>query len=294
MTNIESKINGLIARTNRTWGIYAQDIDSGKKFAVNENRVFETASTIKVFILLALFDKITKEKISLRTPIKIKKKHIGTVGRSSGISQYFYLTQPLPLYNVALLMIIVSDNPCTNVLIEYLGKEKINQYIVKKLGLKKTKLLTNKVDFHKDFSFKNTKMGSTTPYEIALTLKKLEEDKLFDNKTSRKIIEMLTHQFYSESIPRYLPTWANVGMERYKIKRIANKTGSITYEDDDYFTTRSDAALIYTKNRRRFVISIYHEGSKDNNHIYTADNKNKIIGSKISAILFNYFYQGNK
>lgn len=291
MKDISSKINNLIARTNRTWGIYAHDLDTEKKFALNENRVFETASTIKVFILLALFDKITKEKISLRTPIRIKKKHIGTVGRSSGITQHFYLTQPLPLYNIALLMIIVSDNPCTNVLIEYLGKEKINQYIVKKLGLKKTKLLTSKVDFNKDFSLKNTKLGTTTPYEIAKTLKDLEQNKFFDKNTSRKIIGILTHQFYSESIPRYLPTWANVGMEKYKIKKIANKTGSITYEDDDYFTTRSDAALIYTKNRRRFVISIYHEGPMDNNHIYTADNKNKIIGSKISKILFDYFYK---
>lgn len=188
-------------------------------------------------------------------------------------------------------MIIVSDNPCTNVLIEYLGKEKINQYIVKKLGLKKTKLLTSKVDFNKDFSLKNTKLGTTTPYEIAKTLKDLEQNKFFDKNTSRKIIGILTHQFYSESIPRYLPTWANVGMEKYKIKKIANKTGSITYEDDDYFTTRSDAALIYTKNRRRFVISIYHEGPMDNNHIYTADNKNEIIGSKISKILFDYFYK---
>lgn len=294
MKDISSKINDLISRTNRTWGIYAQDLDTGKKFALNQNRVFETASTIKVFILLALFDKITKEKISLRTPIKIAKKHIGTVGRSSGISQYFYLTQPLPLYNVALLMIVVSDNPCTNVLIEYLGKEKINRYIAEKLGLKKTKLLTNKIDFHKDFKLRDSKLGTTTAYEIALTLKKLEEDKLFDKNTSRKIIKILTHQFYSESIPRYLPTWANVGMERYKIKKIANKTGSITYEDDDYFTTRSDATLIYTKNRRRFVISIYHEGPKDNNHIYTADNKSKIIGSKISKILFDYFYKEDK
>lgn len=291
MKNISSKISDLIARTNRTWGIYAQDLDTGKKFALNENRAFETASTIKVFILLALFDKIIKEKISLRTPVKIAKKHIGAVGRSSGISQHFYLTQPLPLYNVALLMIIVSDNPCTNVLIEYLGKEKINQYIAKKLGLKKTKLLTSKIDFHKDFRLKSTKLGTTTPYEIALALKKLEEDKLFDKNTSRKIIRILTHQFYTESIPRYLPTWSNVGMERYKIKKIANKTGSITYEDDDYFTTRSDAALIYTKNRRRFVISIYHEGPRDNNHIYTADNKSKIIGSKISKALFDYFYK---
>lgn len=79
MKDISSKINNLIARTKRTWGIFAQDIDTDKKFALNESRVFETASTIKLFILLALFDKIIKEKISLRTPIRIKKKHIGTV-----------------------------------------------------------------------------------------------------------------------------------------------------------------------------------------------------------------------
>lgn len=294
MTDISSKINALIGKTNRTWGICAEDIDTGRKFDLNENRVFETASTIKIFILLALFNKITKEKISLRTPLHVKKEHIGVVGRSSGVLQYFQHSHPLSLYNIALLMIIMSDNPATNVLIEYLGKDYINDYITKNLKLEKTKLLTNRVDFPKNFRIKNTKMGTTTPYEIAVTLKKLEENKLFDKRTSRKIIDILSHQFFSDQIPRYLPTWINVGIKRYKIRKIAHKTGAITYEDDDYFTTRSDAALIYTNNNRRFVITIYHEGPNDNDHIYTPDNKNRIVGSKISKVLFNYFYAKHK
>src|SRR3989304_2295870 len=99
MKSISSKINDLIAKTNRTWGIYAQDLGTGRKFALNENRVFETASTIKLFILLALFNKITKDKISLRTPLHVKKEHIGVVGRSSGVLQYFQHSRPLSLYN---------------------------------------------------------------------------------------------------------------------------------------------------------------------------------------------------
>ncbi len=290
MTNIQAKINQLISKTNRTWGIYAEDIDTNKKFTLNENRVFETASTIKVFIILALFHKLSKEKISSGTLLQVKNEHVGVIGRSSGILQYFEHKHPLSLYNLALLMIIVSDNPATNVLIEYLGKNYINKYIAKNLGLKKTKLLTERVNFPRNFRLDDTKMGTTTPYEIASTLKKLEENRLFDEKMSRKIIEILSNQFMTDQIPRYLPTWINVGIRRYKIKRIANKTGAITYEDDDYFTTRSDVALIYTRNKRRFVFAIYHEGPKDNNHIYTADNKFKIIASRISKALFDYFY----
>jgi len=291
MKDIESKINNLIKSTNRTWGVYAEDIDTGKKFVLNENRVFETASTIKLFILFALFQKVKLEKVNLKTLVNVKKEHIGVVGRSSGILQYFKHSHPLSLYNIALLMIIMSDNPATNVLIDYLGKDYINDYISKDLQLEKTKLLTGKVDFPKNFRVENTKMGTTTPYEIATTLKKLEENKLFDKKTSKKIIEILSNQFFSNDIPRYLPTWINVGIKRYKIRKIANKTGSITYEDDNYFTTRSDAALIYTKNNRRFVIVIYHEGPSDYNHLYTPDNKYRIIGSRISKALFDYFFK---
>lgn len=294
MKSIASEVNGLIEKTNRVWGIYAEDINTAKKFTHNENRVFETASTIKVFILLALFNKLQKEKVSLNTLLNVRKEHIGVIGRSSGILQYFRHTHPLSIYNIALLMIVLSDNPATNVLIEYLGKNYINSYITKNLGLTKTKLLTSKIDFPRKFRIKDTKMGTTTPHEIGTTLKKLEQNKLFDKSTSRKIIEILSEQFYQEQIPRYLPTWINVGIKRYKIKKIANKTGAITYEDDDYFTTRSDAALIYPRNGRRFVIVIYHEGVKDNNHIYTAENKYKIISSRIAKILFDYFYKSPK
>lgn len=290
MKNIESLIKDLTKGSNRTWGIYAEDIDTGKKFELNKDRPYETASTIKVFILLALFYKLTREKISEHTPIKVKKESIGTIGRSSGVIQYFDWSQPLTLYNIALLMIIVSDNAGTNVLIDYLGKDYINDYISKNLNLKKTKLLTSKVDFPSKFRLKNTKMGSTTPFEIAKTLKSLEENKLFDKKTSRKLIKILTQQEYTTLIPRYLPTWANVGYKEKKIKRIGNKTGSIVYEDDDYYSVRGDAALIYAKGKKRVVFSIYHEGPEDRNHIFTPDNVPNIVASRISEALFNHFY----
>ena len=288
MKNIESLIKDLTKGSNRTWGIYAEDIDTGKKFELNKDKVYETASTVKVFVLLALFNKLTKEKISEHTPIKVKRKNIGTIGRSSGVIQYFDWSQPLTLYNIALLMIIVSDNAGTNVLIDYLGKDYINNYISKNLNLKKTKLLTSKVDFPSKFRLKSTKMDSTTPFEISKTLKSLEENKLFDKKTSRKLIKILTQQEYSTLIPRYLPTWANVGYKENKIKQIGNKTGSIVYEDDDYYSVRSDTALIFAKGKKRFVFSIYHEGPEDRSHIFTPDNVPNIVASRISESLFNY------
>ncbi len=291
MINIESLIKDLTKGSNRTWGVYAEDIESGKKFGLDEDRLYETASTIKVFVLLALFHKLSKEKISEHTPIKIESKLLGTIGRSSGVLQYFDRSLPLTLYNVTLLMIIVSDNAGTNILIDYLGKDFINNYINKKLGLKKTKLLTNKVDFPSKFRLKNTKMGSTTPHEIANTLKSLEGNKLFDKKTSRKLIKILTQQEYTNLIPRYLPTWSNVGYKEKKIKQIGNKTGSIVYEDDGYFSVRGDVALIYAKGKKRFVFSIFHDGPNDRNHIFTPENQANIVASKISKALFDYFYE---
>jgi hypothetical protein len=133
-------------------------------------------------------------------------------------------------------------------------------------------------------------MGSTTPYEIAKTLKALEENKLFNKKTSRKLIKILTQQEYATLIPRYLPTWSNVGYKAKKIKQIGNKTGSIVYEDDGYYSVRGDAALIYAKGKKRFVVAVYHEGPNDRNHIFTPDNEPNIVASKVSEIIFNHFY----
>lgn len=292
MKSVELTLQDLIRNSNRTWGIYFEDINNGKKFELNKDRAFETASIIKVFVLLALFYKVEKDGASLHAPIKIDRKNVGTIGRSSGILQYFDWSLPLTLYNIALLMVIVSDNAGTNILIDYLGYDFINDYIKKDLGLKKTRLLTKKVDFPSKFRLKTTKMGSTTPFEVASTLKALEQHKLFSEKTSKKILKILTQQEYTNLIPRFLPTWSNTGYKARRIKLIGNKTGSIVYEDDNFFSIRGDVALIYAKGKRRFVLSIFHEGFGDSEHIFTPDNESNILASKISAILFERFYQG--
>lgn len=59
---ISAQIKKLTGVRGRVWGIFAQDLESGKKFTLNPRRVFESASTIKLQILLALFKKTEEEK----------------------------------------------------------------------------------------------------------------------------------------------------------------------------------------------------------------------------------------
>ncbi len=285
--DIDKKIYKLTSAKNRVWGIYAQDMETGKKFTLNSDRIFESASTIKLQILLALFKKIGDEKISLHTPLKIASKQIG---KGSGILQYFDLSKPITLYNIALLMIIVSDNSATNVLIDYLGKDYINKCI-KSIGLANTRLLTEKVDFPANFKRAKTKMANTTAFDMAKTFIDLENFKLFDEKMTKKIIKILCEQEYNGKIPRLLPTWANLGVKRQKIIKIGNKTGTIVYERDNFLTYSSDVALIYPKRRRTIVMAIYMEGQGEKNHIFTSDNAANTTMSKIGLLLYNYFTQ---
>lgn len=185
-------------------------------------------------------------------------------------------------------MIIVSDNSATNILIDYLGRNYINKYI-KSIGLANTRLLTNKVHFPANFKRATTKMADTTASDMAKTLADLENNKLFAEVTTKKITKILTEQEYTGKIPRLLPIWENVGASKIKIKKIANKTGTIVYQRDDFLTFSSDVAIIYTKTKKKIVMAIYMEGKGEKKHIFTPDNAANITMSKISLLLYKYF-----
>ncbi len=166
--NLDSILIAIVREFKYPVGIAFRDLSSDEKFLYNEKEIFPTASAIKIEILIHLFKEYERGNINVYENIPVNFRIGG-----SGILQYFNQSElNLSYYNLSVLMIQQSDNTATNILINKLGMENINNEIVK-WGLKNTKLQRVMMDFE---ARKAGKENISTP-----------EDKL-------KLLEMIYHQ----------------------------------------------------------------------------------------------------
>ena len=93
----------------------------------NEKKIFESASLIKIPIMIYIFSKLNKEE--RQENLKIEHKVSG-----SGVLQTLDIPY-LSVNDLVQLMIVVSDNTATNILINYFGHN-ISIFIQQTLNLK--------------------------------------------------------------------------------------------------------------------------------------------------------------
>ena len=169
----------------------------------------------------------------------------------------------LTLKDVLTMMVVMSDNSATNLVIDHLGLENIDARI-RKLGLKDTYLykkvfLPVPAGVVMPADQKKFGLGKTTAREMAMVMTKIARCELAepgsptqadDAKLCQVALKMLHVQFYRSAIPRYLD-----GMPGATSDSIANKTGSLD-------AVRNDVAAISTKNGM-VVISVFTFNNKD-------------------------------
>lgn len=156
------------AKTN--YGYVATHLQSGKYFASNPNSVFPQASAIKIPIAWELFRQAASNILSLDDLLSVDPMN-GAGG--CGILQDFEAgISQVSLADLAMLMIKLSDNVATNLLIDHLGIESVNRRI-KALGLSQTRLRRRMMDFEaRDRGLVN----NSTPNEANLLLQTLIAD----------------------------------------------------------------------------------------------------------------------
>ena len=114
----------LARRSEGVVGIAVIDLASGEHFGVNDTLPFPQGSAIKIPLLIELFRQADAGALSLteRVPVRAADQVGGT-----GVAQWFGDAQSmLSLRDLAVLMIVLSDNTATNLLIEKVGMNAVN------------------------------------------------------------------------------------------------------------------------------------------------------------------------
>lgn len=278
--DIEKEIKKLINNFDGKVSLYISN-DENNIIKNNENIVVESASCIKLFILIEYYNQILNNKKSREDIISYSAKDDCILNGSGIIKKLGDLE--LSSKNMATLMIIVSDNIATNKMIEYLGFDNINNTI-KNLGFKNTLLIAEKLDFNI-----YNKVGTTTAYEYAKAFKMLLNKEILTPELCDEIIEILSRQTLKAMLEKFLtPKYLDEkGIDHSYIKYIATKSGSFGgNEQDNMINCRNDGGIISTS-VGNYIISIFIYDFKD--HYFYNDNPAIILGSKINKLIFESF-----
>lgn len=268
--SLESRIKAELTSYAGKMSIYINDL-KGNKIQINSHEKFETASSIKVFILADLFKQSEEGKKDLNEKLTYTKiNYVNGSGVLNSLDEGVEMTA----INFARLMIIVSDNIATNILIDYLGLDNINETI-RELGFKDT-FLHNKIDFDK-----YDKLGTSTPSDYGRFFELLVSKELVSENASKQIIDILKMQHYNSMIVRDFPQYYldSEDTRDEELIYVASKSGSMN-------ACRNDGGIVFIP-YGEYVIVLFNKEFHD--PLYYPNHDSTVYGGKVSRLIFDQY-----
>jgi beta-lactamase class A len=206
-------LDGLTARFSGRAGYVFTNLTTGERIARDEHVEFPTASTIKLPILTALHEHARRTGMDWDERIPVTRSEVAA---GSGILQYLSRELELSYRDLAWLMICLSDNTATNLLLDAVGRERISEILAEVVN-PAIRLLGRA---GAGFETRYPSMGYATPAALGDYLNRLAERSL---PGAGATIAVAEQQVYESMIPRYLARSPGATIPL----TVAHKTGAL-------------------------------------------------------------------
>jgi len=184
---LESELTNVAEHLNGVMGYAIKDLATGETFLRLPNTVFPQASSIKLTVLLELMRQAQEGKLSLEEKHTLRRSEM-TVGDTEPIlTMLGDGTVTLSLRDLAVFMVVLSDNTATNILIDRLGMDNINEGITR-LVLKDTKLRRRMIDLE---AAKKGHENVSTPFEMMTLVEKIHNGQALDAAHTAEYFSLL-------------------------------------------------------------------------------------------------------
>ena len=264
-SSLDARVRAEVALFKGKVNLFAKNLDTGATCSLDGDNRVRTASTIKVAIMVEAFARVAEGKVNWSDPVLLTdaKKVTG-----SGVLQDLSDGLKLTLRDAVTLMMTLSDNTATNLVLDVLTTEAVNARM-DSLGLKQTRSLrkigsggTSRAG--EDPALKPFGTGVTTPREIATLLEKIERGQIVNPAACKEMIALMKREQHRDGIGR-----AIVDTE------MATKAGALD-------RLRSDVGIIYTR-QGRIVMAITCDDMPE--IIWSEENPGYLMLSRLSHIL---------
>lgn len=249
------QIEKRIAESHAEVAVAFRTLDAKSEYFLRADDSFHAASTMKIPVMIELFHQAREGKLHFDDPLVIRNEFHSIADGSlykldpaddSETDLYKSEGQTRTLRQLCDLMITVSSNLATNLMIEKLGVENIRA-TVHSLGADGMRVLRGVED---QKAFDKGLNNATTARALLQLLTAIAQGRAVDPESSRHMVEILEQQKFNEGIPSGLPPGT----------RVAHKTGDIT-------RIHHDAAIVYAT--KPFVLVILSRGLEDEKQNYT-------------------------
>jgi beta-lactamase class A len=227
---LEAEIRDIDAHLDGVAGVAIEDLTTGRTLLLHPDDVFPQASSIKITVLAELYRQQEQGKLKLDDLYNVNASDLVPDsdimgGLTPGVTR-------LTNRDLATMMIAVSDNSATNVLIDHVGIDNVNAFLENQ-GLHHTRLRRKMMDLK---AASEGRENVATPREMMTLLDALYRGKVLSKPLTDDFFKMLaTHK--DSWIPRYLPDDL----------KSANKPGSLE-------GVRNDSGVVFAS--RPYVICV--------------------------------------
>jgi beta-lactamase class A len=264
---LDRRVRAEVAAFNGNVYLYAKNLDTGAEYSLGGDEPVRTASTIKLAVMVEAFARVAEGKAKWTDELVLgKAARYGGSGVLPNLSDGLRLT----LRDAVALMMTVSDNTATNMVLDHLTTDAVNERM-DSLGFKQTRIMRRvggggesregKIESNKRFG-----LGRTSPHEMAALMEKLERGEVVSAAASKEMIELLKEEQPKLGIFRRL--W-NVDT--------ATKSGALD-------ALRSNAGIVYhARGRIALAVTCDDMPAPD----WTPDNPAYLLMSRLSELIID-------
>ena len=263
--SLDQRVRAEITPFKGKVSLFAKNLDTGQEYSFNGDQRVPTASTIKIAVMIEAFARVAEGRAKWTDELVLTKA--ARYG-GSGVLQELSDGLRLTLRDCVNLMMVVSDNTATNLVLDYLSTDAVNARM-NSLGFKDTRIMRRvggggeskegKIADNKRFG-----LGATTPYEMVQILEKLNRGEIVSAAVSKEMLNLMKREQVRYAIGRTTP---DVPM--------ASKYGALDH-------LRSCLAIVYSK-RGKIAMAITVDDIPQVN--WSVDNPGYLLMSRLSGIL---------
>jgi beta-lactamase class A len=258
-----------LASCEGTFAVAFKNLSTGELVLINEHEVFHAASTMKTPVMIEVFRQAEEGRWKLNDSVEVINTFRSIVDASvyslqpeddSEQNLYAQIGKKRTLHELVYDMITVSSNLATNILIEYVGAEKVTR-TMRQLGAANIQVLRGVEDGK---AYQQGLNNTTTAYDLLIIYEKIATGQAVSQKASEEMIQILLDQRFRDIIPALLPPEV----------KVAHKTGMIT-------GTHHDSGIVMLPDGRKYILVLLSKHLKDMDAGTTTL-------AKVSKIIYDY------
>ncbi|HEY3366898.1 MAG TPA: serine hydrolase [Symbiobacteriaceae bacterium] len=262
--DLGGRVTAVARDFSGTLGVAAHSLTTGERFEYQADFSFYPASTIKLPLLYMIYKGVMDGRWRLDDLLTLTP---GNVVEGSGVLLDLTPGLKLSVKDVATLMVVVSDNTATNLLVDLCPVDELNREM-DRLGLPGIRM-NRKIGLNTEMP-----LGEATPRGMAQLLGLIAGHRLLTPALCDAMIDILKRQKFKELTNRFIPETDSE--DDLPAVRIASKSGWVR-------GVRNDVALIWAP-RSTYVLAMFSKDCKDRRFYH--DNEGSLALARISQALY--------